>query len=98
VTAVWCLGREGSVCPVVLLPDLFGILRHTLSARRGNNSIPSKIPHLYERALPEAVGTEGVPARELDRICPLAQTDAALVYASVHWFLVRGQIRRATAS
>ena len=53
---------------------------------------PRWIP-LYERALPEAVRAEGMPAWELDRIVPLAQANAALVHASVHWFLVRGQRR-----
>ncbi|EJK76396.1 hypothetical protein THAOC_01843, partial [Thalassiosira oceanica] len=33
--------------------------------------------------LPEAARTEGMPARELDWVGPLAQADAALV-ASVH--------------
>ena len=37
-----------------------------------------------ERALPEAVGAEGVPARELDWIGPLAQADAALILHAVH--------------
>ncbi|EJK49000.1 hypothetical protein THAOC_32162 [Thalassiosira oceanica] len=35
--------------------------------------------------LPEAVRAEGMSARELDRIGPLAQADAALIHAYLEW-------------
>ena len=40
----------------------------------------------FERAyhLPEAVRAEGMSARELDRIGPLAQADATLIHAYVN--------------
>ena len=37
-----------------------------------------------DESLPQAVLAEGMSAGELDRTGPLAQADAALIYASVH--------------
>ena len=101
---VWCPGREDTVCPVVPLPGLIDY-QSTLASTRCEEGL--ELGFVRDKALedtwtsvllPKAVGAEGVPAWKFDWIGPLAEADAALVYASVHWFLVRGQIRRATAS
>ena len=44
----------------------------------------SKIEFERSSHLPEAVRAEGMPARELDRVGPLAQADAALIHAYVN--------------
>ena len=88
--AVWCLDREGSVCPVVPLPDLIDY-QSTLASTHCEEMLSARwgikpCRRFGWTSLPEAVGAEGMPAGELDRTGPLAQADAALIIcACVHF-------------